>query len=1187
MFVLPTQTDLNASYWDTLKDNGVFVLQKARTQESALWKAVVTTIQNVFDSKQPPFRIILKTPNTVQPAPSQPAAGPETGHVVAAAETLKSIQKDWSWVEDNLMPELVHLEDLADQEAFALTKLQSLVTSADKDTDEKSTDAKFRAASRAWRQIFRLPESERLVNCECVMFLTLTRPYFLGAVYSCAYHKKLTNQGWLYLSLSHLCFYSFVFGVETKIIIELKDIEELHKEKSKRGVFSDALRIVTKNKTEHMFSNLFSRDETYDLLEHLTIIAMQRLMKCTVTDPAPGLTSDEQIKLEELALKKLQLSPLSSRASFAAIGIANFDASKQPLKQAFESQKRDARFQNQFCLPSTERLLAEISAICVLTTAEGQQTNINGALYISSTFLCFSSNVKYQAQLVLPFFAIKRVERITHTGTHNVHVASGAIAVTVWHEMKLVFQFLADRAGGDAFCVRFTERLKTHVNLMRGLKSFLASCASEEVLNGKADVSVGGLGLVYGYIDTKRTKEKNKLRYWEAYLKEFGRNLTLVRLPTFIKLVRIGLPNALRGEMWEVTCGAMCKRYMNPGYFEKLLADNTGKISLSVEEIEKDLNRSLPEYKGYQTEQGINSLRRVLYAYSFHDPEIGYCQAMNIVVSVLLIYLTEEQAFWVLTVLSERLLPSYYSTNMVGAVVDNQVFEQLVQKYMPMVTDHFKKYDIQLSVVCLPWFLTLFINSLPMTFALRILDCLFLEGPKVLFQVGLAVIKVNGDAILKIKDDGELILGESVQQTADSTSPSSQQATATASSQKITTRFNQLMLTAYREFQMITHDMIVDIRKSLQLKVVHGLDMYAKRSIIRNLSFTPKFSKEELLFLCDQFYNKRNGLQKGFDRLTFDTFVSFLTRLTPWGHFDRDFDEDAEDDLKPFQVSQKQDSAVAAGAPVVPEPVQVGAQFLTRLFDKVFDTNRDGAVDFSDVIQGLTRLIHIDLMERIGLFFRLHDEDGDGFLNKEEVIQVSESLLFLLRKEEPADKYLSSVSQMMQRAFEIASRSGILEAATSTAPPDLTSEKPTNPDSAAPDASISNSVMLLAIAEFRELILGDPFLVDYFDTGFSASFALQEIKYVEQNRAVRQEMIDQLWKSGMSWTTASGRAQKKKKNAADANGGPGSVAASAAAGAASRKDAADDSGDDDDDDDDDETFDLLEVSPTKGLGVAG
>lgn len=102
-------------------------------------------------------------------------------------------------------------------------------------------------------------------------------------------------------------------------------------------------------------------------------------------------------------------------------------------------------------------------------------------------------------------------------------------------------------------------------------------------------------------------------------------------------------------------------RFANEGYYDQLHEKHHGQVSLSTEEIEKDLNRSLPEYSGYQRPEGINALRRVLYAYSYHEPEIGYCQAMNIVVSVLLIYLTEEQAFWILTILCERMLPGYYT----------------------------------------------------------------------------------------------------------------------------------------------------------------------------------------------------------------------------------------------------------------------------------------------------------------------------------------------------------------------------------------------------------------------------------------------------------------------------------------------------------------------------------------------
>lgn len=48
------------------------------------------------------------------------------------------------------------------------------------------------------------------------------------------------------------------------------------------------------------------------------------------------------------------------------------------------------------------------------------------------------------------------------------------------------------------------------------------------------------------------------------------------------------------------------------------------------------LCRSLPEYEAYQANQGINRLRNVLSAYAWKNPDLGYCQAMNIVTSAIL-----------------------------------------------------------------------------------------------------------------------------------------------------------------------------------------------------------------------------------------------------------------------------------------------------------------------------------------------------------------------------------------------------------------------------------------------------------------------------------------------------------------------------------------------------------------------
>lgn len=509
-------------------------------------------------------------------------------------------------------------------------------------------------------------------------------------------------------------------------------------------------------------------------------------------------------------------------------------------------------------------ILSAILSLANPTAGDGPQEDLVfvGRLTLTPGFLCFLSQGDRGrgCRVALPLTTVRRVERL------NTRDAVFALSITVWHGMQLIFQLNALRPTCEVFCTALRDRLRAHLGEMKQLRPFFDTCYSEALLLDESVEAPGkgkdraeeeetnlsdapqsyhmGLGATFGFPgDPKKLKDKIKMRLWKEYLRLHGRNVTLLRYPQFTRLVQVGLPNMLRGEIWEVSSGSILQRLAHPGIYASLLAEHEGQTNLSTDEIEKDLNRSLPEYAAYQSPEGIATLRRVLVAYSWKNRELGYCQAMNIVVAALLIYMSEEQCFWLLDALCDRLLPGYYTQSMSGTLLDQKVLEDLVRQTMPMLHDHFMQHDMQLSVVTLPWLLSLYINSMPMVFAFRIMDCFMAFGARVLFQVALAILKLNGEAILQITDDGTLIglFRNYFRTLGDSAYPDSPDARR----QQIT-RFQQLLVVAFREFSVVTTDTIESERKRFRQQIVEEIEAFARRCAIRNLRDHGRFNKAQL-----------------------------------------------------------------------------------------------------------------------------------------------------------------------------------------------------------------------------------------------------------------------------------------------------------------------------------------------------
>lgn len=575
--------------WVTQKSSCYFILQRRRGHGEGggrLTGRLVGALDAVLDSnaRVAPFRILLQVPGSQVYSP------------IACGATLEEINQHWDWLEQNLLHTLSVFDNKDDIASFVKGKVKALIAeeTSSRLAEQEEEPEKFRDALVKFEARFNFPEAEKLVT-----------------YYSCCCWKgRVPRQGWLYLSINHLCFYSFFLGKELKLVVPWVDIQKL--ERTSNVFLTDTIRITTQNK-ERDFSMFLNLDEVFKIMEQLADVTLRRLLDNEVFDLDPGLQEPSQI-----------------------------------TKRDLEARAQNEFFRAFFRLPRREKLHAVLD--CSLWTPFSRCHTV-GRMFTSDRYICFASKEDGCCNVILPLREVVSIEKMEDTS-----LLPNPIIVSIRSKMAFQFIELKDR---DNLVESLLMRLKqVHANHPVHYDTSRDEDMTSPVFHSTSlcsDHKFGDLEMVSSQNSEESEKEKNpqlhpealipvlqqsgsqspdsrmsreqiKISLWNDHFVEYGRTVCMFRTEKIRKLVAMGIPESLRGKLWLLFSDAVTDLASHPGYYGNLVEESMGKCCLVTEEIERDLHRSLPEHPAFQNETGIAALRRVLTAYAHRNPKIGYCQ---------------------------------------------------------------------------------------------------------------------------------------------------------------------------------------------------------------------------------------------------------------------------------------------------------------------------------------------------------------------------------------------------------------------------------------------------------------------------------------------------------------------------------------------------------------------------------
>eukprot|EP00401_Gymnodinium_catenatum_P052685 CAMPEP_0117602726 /NCGR_PEP_ID=MMETSP0784-20121206/77739_1 /TAXON_ID=39447 /ORGANISM="" /LENGTH=379 /DNA_ID=CAMNT_0005405573 /DNA_START=120 /DNA_END=1259 /DNA_ORIENTATION=+ len=208
-----------------------------------------------------------------------------------------------------------------------------------------------------------------------------------------------------------------------------------------------------------------------------------------------------------------------------------------------------------------------------------------------------------------------------------------------------------------------------------------------------------------GGLKSVAKQKTSRAQRWRAVMQQGIDTYVKDHRDRFCSLVQRGIPTEYRWEVWRAAVGV--EKRVRPGLYQELLQVQNQWTRL----VEIDIPRTFPDMP-----------------------------------------LFDKETFWMFVCLMEdRRLSGFYRRRFPLLRRYLWAFDELMAQFLPELRDHFREESVAHAVYLHQWFLTLYINCLPLPMVLVFWDALVCVGLERMLPITVALLEVMQQTLLAMQ----------------------------------------------------------------------------------------------------------------------------------------------------------------------------------------------------------------------------------------------------------------------------------------------------------------------------------------------------------------------------------------------------------------------------------------------------